>query len=88
MDKKLLIGAAAGCAIAGGIAAARKTQTSGPKPTMWEKMRQHMEEMPDDFPPRIMFENIEAVRSNTDEILALLRDEHDHPDDIEVLSMT
>ena len=34
-----------------------------------------MEEMPEDFPPRIMFDNIEATKANTDEILTLLKEE-------------
>ena len=32
-----------------------------------------MEEMPEDFPPRVMFDNVAATRANTDQILALLR---------------
>ena len=38
-------------------------------------MRKGMEEMPEDFPPRIMFDNIEATKANTDEILTLLKEE-------------
>ena len=88
MNKKLLIGAAAGCAIAGGVAAARTHRDGEPKPTMWVKMRQLLEEMPEDFPPRIMFDNLQATRANTDEILALLRDDSAPTDDIEVLATT
>ena len=86
MNKKLLIGAAAGCAIAAGVAAAKKSQDTGPKPTMWDKMREGMEEMPEDFPPRMMFDNVEAARANTEEILTLLREKSPEPDDIEVLA--
>ena len=64
MKKKLVIGAAAGCATAAGIAAARKKET-GPKQTIWDKMREGMEEMPEDFPPRIMFDDVEATKANT-----------------------
>jgi hypothetical protein len=74
MKKKVLIGAAAGCAVAGCIAAAaKKGQGQGePKPTIWDKMQQGMEEMPEDFPPRIMFDNVEATKANTEEILKLM----------------
>lgn len=75
MKKKVLIGAAAGCAAAGCIAAAAKKDQTKTKPTMWDKMRQGMEEMPEDFPPRIMFDNIEATKANTEEILKLMSDE-------------
>jgi len=39
---------------------------------MWDKMRQHMEEMPEDFPPRVMFDNVATVRENTERILKIL----------------
>jgi hypothetical protein len=74
MNKKLMIGVAAGFAAAACLAAAKKGQ-SGPSPTMWEKMQEKMEEMPEDFPPRVMFDNLEATKANTDEILTLLRHE-------------
>jgi hypothetical protein len=75
MNKKLLIGAAVGTAVVvGAVVSATKNQ-SGPKPTVWDKMRDHMEEMPEDFPPRMMFDNIEAIKANTEEILTLLRDQ-------------
>jgi len=44
-------------------------------PTVWDKMRKGFEEMPEDFPPRIMFDQIEATKANTDEILTLLKEE-------------
>ena len=72
MNKKLMIGAAAGFAAAACVAAARQCQTE-PSPDMWTKMREKMDEMPEDFPPRVMFDNVEATRANTDEILSLLR---------------
>ena len=75
MKKKLVIGAAAGCATAAGIAAAARKKETGPKPTIWDKMREGMEEMPEDFPPRIMFDDVEATKANTEEILALLKKE-------------
>jgi hypothetical protein len=72
MSKKLVIGAVVGTAVAVGVVSAAKSQ-SGPKPSMWEKMREAMDEMPEDFPPRVMFANMEAIKANTDEIVALLR---------------
>ena len=74
MSKKLVIGAAAGLAVAAGIAAAKRCST-GPPPDMWAKMRERMEQMPEDFPPRMMFDNVQAIRANTEEILSLLRNE-------------
>ena len=68
MDKKLLIGAGACCVAAAGIAATRKKQT-GPQESGWDKMRKGMEQMPEDFPPRVMYDNIEAAKANTEEIL-------------------
>jgi len=35
-------------------------------------MRARMEEMPEDFPPRVMFDNAQAARDNTERILELL----------------
>lgn len=85
MNKKLVIGAAAGLAVGAAIAAGRKC-ASGPTPTMWEKMRERMEEMPEDFPPRIMFDNVQATRANTEEILTLLRADSPQDDDVDVMS--
>lgn len=31
-----------------------------------------MEEMPEDFPPRVMYDNVEAARANTERILEIL----------------
>ncbi len=72
MNKKLMIGVGVGFLMAAGVAAAKKGPSS-PSPDMWTKMREKMEEMPEDFPPRVMFDNLEATRANTDEILSLLR---------------
>jgi hypothetical protein len=102
MNKKVLIGAAAGVAVAGCIAAAaKKDKEQGQdeaKPTIWDKMRQGMEEMPEDFPPRLMFDNVEATKANTEQILKMLRDnsaqsegareEGAQRDDLEILSST
>ena len=75
MNKKLMIGLGAGCVVAAAMAAAAKKCQPSSSPDMWTKMRAKMEEMPEDFPPRVMFDNVEATRANTDEILSLLRRE-------------
>ena len=72
MSNKLIIGVAAGFAVAAGITAAKRCAT-GPSPDRWAKMRQRMEQMPEDFPPRVMFDNLEATRANTEELLSLVR---------------
>ena len=83
MNKKLLIGAGIGCAIAAGIAGARKKQTE-PQESGWDKMRKGMEQMPEDFPPRIMYDNIEVTKANTEEILTFLRTERTQADKVKV----
>jgi hypothetical protein len=35
-------------------------------------MKNAMEEMPEDFPPRVMFDNVATARENTDRILEIL----------------
>lgn len=68
--KKALVSAA----VAIGLMAAAKR--FGPKMHYvdWEK---RFERMPDNAPPKWMFNNIRAIRENTDRILELL--ERDHP---------
>jgi hypothetical protein len=87
MSKKLMIGVGVGFLMAAGIAAAKKGQ-SGPSPDMWTKMRAKMEEMPEDFPPRVMFDNIEATKANTEEILSLLRREGSKQVDADAMTTT
>ena len=74
--KKSLVLIAAGAAVAGGAVAARKFAAAcsydDRRAAMWDRMRQHMEEMPEDFPPRIMFDNVQRARENTDQILEIL----------------
>jgi len=74
MKKKRAIGAVVGIAVVVGVVSASKRQ-SGPKPTIGERMRECMEGMPEDFPPRVMFHNVEAIKANTEEILTLLKKE-------------
>ncbi|MDX2381289.1 MAG: hypothetical protein QNM02_16195 [Acidimicrobiia bacterium] len=87
MNKKLMIGVAAGFAAAACVAAAKKKE-SRPSPTIWEKMQEKMEEMPEDFPPRMMFDNVEATKTNTEEILTLLRHDNKGRADAEAMATT
>ena len=43
-----------------------------PGPTVWEKMQEKMESMPEDFPPRVMFDNIAAIHEDTTRIIEML----------------
>lgn len=52
-----------------------KRQSAEPRPTIWEKMQERMDAMPDDFPPVVMFENVAATRENSEKILELLEKE-------------
>lgn len=74
MSKKWITAAAIGCA-ACVVWALRNRQQSEERPRMWDKMRQFIDDMPEDFPPRIMFDNLAATRENTERILAILEHE-------------
>ena len=73
-----MIVAGVGLVMACLAAMARKKEHGGKgpaeRPTMWDKMRKGMEEMPEDFPPRVMFDNVETTRANTERILELLEE--------------
>lgn len=93
MKKKIIIGAVVGCASLAAVAAAKnRTASSEPSPTIWEKMSKGMEDMPEDFPPRVMWENIQATRANSDRIVELLERQAarttSSSDDIEVVPTT
>ncbi len=60
------------CGVACAVMRARKRQSTGPRATMWEKMQERMEGMPEDFPPRVMFDNVAATKENTLRILEIL----------------
>ena len=49
-----------------------KRQSGEERPSMWDKMRQQMEDMPEDFPPRVMFDNVADTKENTERILEIL----------------
>lgn len=69
----LVVGGIAGAA---GALVALKLRTEGdPKQAMAHRMRQHLESMPEDFPPRMMLDNLAAVRVNTEKILHILDDQ-------------
>jgi len=71
-----MIVAGFGLVIACVVAIARKQQqdekSGAEQPTIWDKMRKGMEEMPEDFPPRVMFDNVDSARVNTERILEIL----------------
>ena len=71
----LLAGVAIGAACVAVVA--RQRQTGAERPSKWDRMRQRMEQMPEDFPPRMMFENVETTRANTERILELLEERGD-----------
>ena len=67
---------AGGIAGAAGALVALKLRTSGdPKEAMAHRMREHLESMPEDFPPRMMLDNLAATRENTEQILRILGDQ-------------
>jgi hypothetical protein len=42
------------------------------RPDIWARMEKKMAQMPETFPPRVMFDNIAAIREQTTRILELL----------------
>lgn len=72
--KMLLV--AGGIAGAAGALVALKLRTEGdPKEAMAHRMREHLESMPEEFPPRMMLDNLAATRVNTEKILQILGDQ-------------
>ena len=79
MNKKWLVfvGIVVGVAVVARKCASMCSSTTEPsaeseKPTKWDKMRARMEQMPEDFPPRVMFDNVQVTRDNTERILEIL----------------
>ena len=68
----LVIGGIAGAA--GTLVALRLRTEGDPKEAMAHRMREHLESMPADFPPRMMLDNLAATRVNTEKILQILGD--------------
>jgi citrate synthase len=82
MKKLAVFGLVAGAVLAV-ILVLRKGQSSGSsqereerrqekRRAMFEKMREGMESLPEDFPPVVMFNNVAATRENSERILELL----------------
>ena len=69
----LVVGGIAGAA--GALIALRLRTEGDPKEAMARRMREHLESMPEDFPPRMMLDNLAATRVNTEKILELLGDQ-------------
>lgn len=84
MDKKLIIGAIAAGVI--GFVAAQKRK-SGMEPAtphemrrrVQDRMRRRMEQMPEDFPPRIVRDYVPAIKADTERILELLSEQPPRP---------
>lgn len=66
----------------------REAQRAEKRRQMFEKMTAGMEAMPEDFPPRVMFDNVAATRENSDRILELLEREHGAQEQPVVSSVT
>lgn len=85
MKKLAVFGLAAGAVLAV-IVLAKKSKSSGSpqerearqtekRRAMFEKMQAGMEAMPEDFPPVMMFKNVEVTRENSERILELLEND-------------
>ena len=73
IKRLLVVGGIAGAA--GALVALKLRTGSDPKKAMAHRMREHLESMPEDFPPRMMLDNLAATRANTERILQILGDE-------------
>jgi hypothetical protein len=82
MKRSAVLGLVAGAVLAA-VILAKKSQSSESsqervakqaekRRVMFQKMQAGMEAMPDDFPPVMMFKNVEAIRENSERILELL----------------
>ncbi len=82
MKKLAVVGVVAGVAVAASLMAKKRQQPESSEEVearkaakrreMFEKMQAGMAAMPDDFPPVVMFNNVAAIRENSDRILELL----------------
>jgi hypothetical protein len=85
MKKAAVFGLIAGALLAA-ILLAKKGQSSGSpeereaqraekRREMFAKIQAGMEAMPEDFPPVVLFNNVTAIRENSDRILELLEED-------------
>ena len=74
VKKCLAVAAVAGGLLGLALAVKRRgtSDTRTPGPTMWDKMEEAMAGMPETFPPRVMFDNIVAIREDTTRIIEML----------------
>ncbi len=91
MKKSAVFGVASGAALAALLLAKKAQSSESPQERearraekrreIFEKMQAHMESMPEDFPPVVMFNNVAAIREDTDRILELLEADRSHAED-------
>lgn len=82
MKKLAVVGVVAGLAVGANLLAKKRQQSesseeiearkAAKRREMFEKMQAGMAALPDDFPPVVMFNNVAAIRQNSDRILELL----------------
>lgn len=85
MKKLAVVGVVAGVAVAANLLAKNRQQSESSEEVearkaakrreMFDKMQAGMAAMPDDFPPVVMFNNVAAIRQNSDRILELLQED-------------
>lgn len=69
--KRLLAtGALAGAAVV--VVTLRRRDGVSARAVMARRMRQRLESMPEDFPPRVMFDNLAAIRRDVERILEIV----------------
>jgi hypothetical protein len=59
----------------------REARRAEKRREMFEKMQAGMEAMPEDFPPVAMFNNLAAIRENSERILELLEKDRSDTDE-------
>lgn len=85
MKKLAVVGVVTGVAVAASLLAKKRQQSESSEEVyarkaakrreMFEKMQAGMAAMPDDFPPVVMFNNVAAIRENSDRIRELLEED-------------
>lgn len=82
MKKMAVVGVVAGVAVAASLLAKKhqhpgaseavEARKAAKRREMFEKVQAGMAALPDDFPPVVMFNNVAAIRENSDRIRELL----------------